>query len=257
MEKFMQVLAAASLSVVLPLCAIAEETLRFCYDPYPPYSFGAEGPAEGGLNVALLQRVVSHIDEISATVTLMPWQRCQLEAQSGDFDGILPLLRNEERATYLAFTDETSLEAFHLFYRPDQFPDSLPFDGGFDQIGDLRLGMLSGGYISADLEAVFSQEQSITRARDAETLIQLLLAGRVDIIAMNKTVGTYYLTINQWEERVALAEVPISTRPVQFGLSRTSGADQYLEAFNAAIAEMQAAGEIQAILESTDYGSTN
>lgn len=257
MAQFMQILAGAALATALPLCAFAEETLRFCYDPYPPYSFGSEGPAEGGLNVDLLHRVASQIEDVSVSVTLLPWRRCQLEAQSGEFDGILPLFRNEEREAYLAFTYETSQEAYHLFYRPDQFPDGLPFDGSFDQISDLRLGMLTGGYISDDLDAAFDEATNVTRARDVETQVQLLLAGRVDIIAMNRTVGTYYITINDWADRVAMADVPLSARPVQFGLSRASGADQHLQAFNDVISQMQATGEIQAILANTDYGSTN
>lgn len=225
----------------------AADTLNFCFDPYPPYTFGSEGPAAGGLKVEVLMAVIDRIEGLEATVTLLPWRRCQQETEQGNFDGILPLFRNDEREGYMAFTHEVSAERYVFFYRPAQFPDGLPFDGTFEQMEGLRLGMLTGSYITDGLDEAFD-EAAVTRARDVENLLNLLVAERVDIIATNEVVGNYYVTLNDLSDGIATAEVPISERVSQFGLSRASGATQHLEAFNLALAELHEERAIEAIL---------
>ena len=48
-----------ALCLCLPASGRADEVLRFCYDPYPPFALGQEGPTTRGISVALLQAVVS------------------------------------------------------------------------------------------------------------------------------------------------------------------------------------------------------
>ena len=127
------------LMTLLPSRAWAE-TLQFCYDPYPPYTLGQEGPAEGGLKVELLDAVMARIEGLSAEVTLLPWKRCQAMVRSGQFDGILPLFRNAERASYMAFSIGTFNETSRFWYRRDSAAEELDWNGDFASIAHLRLG---------------------------------------------------------------------------------------------------------------------
>ena len=234
------------------LCASAANArnLEFCYDPYPPYALGTDGPAEGGLKVSLLEEVVARVDGITASVTIMPWRRCQAEVASGHLDGILPLFPNAERGEYMVFTDDTFEEVSVFWYDRARFPDGLDWSGDYADLDGLTLGMLIGGYIDAEMEAYFSASGDILRAVDLDALLLMVLHGRVDLIAIDGTVGRHFVHVTGNAERMAFVERPIASQASQFGLSRVTGADVYLEDFNAAIAELHAEGRIDALLNS-------
>ena len=245
-------LLLVSLMLLMPLQAWAQSTLKFCYDPYPPYTMGQEGATEGGLKVSLLDAVMDRIDGVSAEVVLMPWKRCQAQAKAGEVDGILPLFRNAERETYLAFTSGTFRETSHFWYNRDSFPDGLDWSGDYSTLSHLRLGMLNGGFINEEMERTFSEVRKITRARDVQTLMRLLLKGRIDLIATDGAVGRYTAHQNGWQDQIFAIEHPISEKTSEFGLSKSSGADRHLDAFNQAIRALDEAGEIYQILQNTN-----
>ncbi len=240
---------AAALFVASAISSTAQaESLNFCYDPYPPYTMGTEGAPNGGLKVQLLEAVVSRIEGLTATVTLLPWKRCQAEARAGSMDGILPLFPNEERATYMEFTDGTFDEQSVLWHRVDQFAEGYGWNGDFSEISHLRLGMLTGSYVDDEMEHAFENQLGITRARDVETLMELLVRRRVDLVATDSAVGRYILNQKGWKSRARRLEKPIASRMSHFGLSKASGAARYLNNFDEAIASMHADGVIDAIL---------
>ena len=72
MRFVFHILALACLSV-MPGVTRADTHLTFCYDPYPPYTLGEQGPATKGLKVDLLRAVVARIDGVTAEVVLLPW----------------------------------------------------------------------------------------------------------------------------------------------------------------------------------------
>lgn len=230
--------------------AASAETLKFCYDPYPPYTFGQEGTPTGGLKVQLLDAVVERIEGVSATVTLLPWKRCQAEVRAGNLDGILPLFPNDERASYMALSEGTFDEQSVLWHRHDQFEAGFQWDGNFAAISHLRLGMLTGSYVDDDMERAFDTASGITRARDIETLMELLVLGRVDLVATDAAVGRHVLTSNSWTDRAQRMTAPVASRTSHFGLSKASGADRFIDEFDAVIAELHADGTISSILES-------
>lgn len=232
--------------------AWAQSDLVFCYDPYPPYTLGQEGPAIHGLKVELLNAVTERIDGVSARVELMPWKRCQAQARSGQVDGILPLFRNTDRETYLSFTRVTHREASAFFYNREKYPDGIAWGGDFGELSHHRLGMLNGSFIDDEMEKEFSSVQEITRVRDVKTLLQLLLKGRVDLVATEQTVGRYTAQQNGWQERISIIMQPISERRSRFGLSKASGADRHLDAFNRAILELDEVGAIEQIFKRTE-----
>lgn len=241
------------MSSLLSAPADAETNLTFCYDPYPPYTLGTEGEPSGGLKVNLLQAVVDRIDGLTADVVLLPWKRCQAEAKNGSVDGILPLFKNDERETYLTFTIGTFQETSELWYGREEHPEGLEWDGDFRSLSHLRLGMLNGGFINKEMEQEFESKQEILRARDVKALMQLLLKGRVDLIATDDAVGRYHIVQNGWRERIDTLGTPISSKTSHFGLSKTTGADKYVGEFNDVIEKLEAAGTIKEILLDTNY----
>ena len=241
-----------ALCLCLPASGRADEVLRFCYDPYPPFALGQEGPTTRGISVALLQAVVAQIEGVSATVTLLPWKRCQSEARAGRFDGILPLFRNETRASYLTFSAPAFVMETVLWARSDQFDDPTMWEGEIAELADLRLGMLNGGYVDAQMESLFAATHGITRARDAPTLMRLLVQNRIDLVATEAAVGRYVLHQLGWQERIRRLSQPVSRQTTYFGLSKASGADRHLAAFNAALDQLHARGAVDQLLATAE-----
>ncbi|MEO0691392.1 MAG: transporter substrate-binding domain-containing protein [Pseudomonadota bacterium] len=239
-------LALACLAVT-PGVARADTHLTFCYDPYPPYTLGEQGPATKGLKVDLLQAVVARIDGVTAEVVLLPWKRCQESARDGQVDGILPLFRNAERAAYLDFTDGTFVQTSVFWYRKASFPEGLTWSRAYDDIAALQLGMLTGAHIDTKMQEAFEAVRPITRTAEMASLFLMLGHGRVDLVALDLQVGRHFMALNDWSDTFAAVDPPISSQISYFGLSRASGAARYLPQFNAALAEMRAAGEIEAI----------
>ncbi|MDC0658198.1 transporter substrate-binding domain-containing protein [Leisingera sp. SS27] len=244
----MSKIAPFLISFLFAAHAAQAEELHFCYDPYPPYTLGTYGPASSGLKVALLEAVTARIENLTATVTLLPWKRCQQQARDGTIDGVLPLFPNPERAEYMAFTDATFDEQSVLWHRPDQFPGGFVWDGSFGSISHLRLGMLTGSYVDEGMETAFESQQGITRARDIQTLMELLVLGRVDLVATDAAVGRHILEKAGWQDKAQRMATPVASRTSHFGLSKASGASRHLEDFNRAIAALHAEGAIAAIL---------
>ena len=225
----------------------AEEHLSFCYDPYPPYTLGEEGETRKGLKVRLLEEVVAQIPGVTASVTLMPWQRCQLQTRSGKFDGILPLFPNAERGEYLDFTDNAFEQRSAFWYSRAKFPDGLSWDGTYDEISSMRLGMLLGSHIDGEMEAAFDRQGNLTRAESVASLFLMLQHDRIDLIAIDSLVAQH--TIAERATAGLFAEVvpPLRFRFSQFGLSKVTGANSHLSAFNAAISSLRTNGRIKEI----------
>lgn len=242
------VLFAVIAAGLAPAAVRAETNLVFCFDPYPPYTFAENGEITGGLKVDLLQAVVAQIDGLSAEVRNLPWKRCQAQAEAGDVDGILPLFKTPARERYLAFTTGTFHETYNFWFRRERFPGGFDWDGDIASIRDLRLGVLTGAFIAQQLEEGLAPGNAIVWVKDVGSLMQMLEFGRVDLAVTDRMVGGYTVRSNGWQNSLQMVETPIASKPSYFALSRTSGADAYLEDFNRAITRLRAEGALQAIL---------
>lgn len=220
------------------------ENLEFCYGSYPPYTFGENGAPTGGLKVDLLEQVVSRIDGVTATVKLLPWRRCQQEVRAGRLDGILPLFPNDDRKTYMAFSEDSLEEPAVFWYNRETYPDGIPWDGDYSEITHLSLGMTLGSFLDKDMEQAFTDNGKVVRVEGFSALFLMLQHGRVDLVASNEAVGQYTAAKLDIAQLVSRIDRPISGRSTQFGLSRLTGADKHLPAFNRALREMRDEGVI-------------
>lgn len=242
--------ALIATALLMPGAAAADE-LSFCYDPYPPYTLGSEGAPTGGLKVKLLEAVVARIDGVTARVELLPWKRCQQDVKAGMYDGILPLFPNDERRTYMAFSDPTIHQDSVFWYSRAHHPQGLSWDGDATTLSHLTLGMLRGSYIDSAVEDTFSVVQRLERADSVAALFLMLEHGRIDLVAIDAAVGRYTVKHQDTHDAFEQVERPISTRASAFGLSRVTGADRHIEAFNTAIAALRQSGALQAIQNDT------
>ena len=209
--------------VLLSLSASAQNHFTFCYDPYPPYTLGESGTPSGGLKVQVLDAVFQEIATAQAQVLLLPWKQCQKQAKLGNVDGILPLFKNDERASYMAFSDSVFDQVSVFWYKRSKYPNGIDW-GKFSDLSHLKLGMLIGGFIDQDMKAVFTEGKGIHRGKSVENLFQVLLKDRVDLVAVDETVGRYVLHQHGWLDDIDMLKKPIGVKESYFGLSKKSGA---------------------------------
>lgn len=224
---------------ILAPAAQAQTHLTFCYDPYPPYTLGTEGTPTGGLKVKLLEAIVARMDGVTADIVLLPWARCQERARIGDVDGILPLFYSDERAEYLAFSEGTFEQTSALWYNTETRSNAQDWTGAYAQIADARLGMLNGAVIDEEMETAFASHRPIQRTNSIASLFEMLRFGRIDFAAMDAKVGEYHLREAGLFGKIRAMPVTIAPRMSFFGLSKASGADTHLEAFNAALRSLR------------------
>ena len=75
----------------------------------------------------------------------------------------------------------------------------------------------------------------------------MLQHDRVDLIATDAVVGAYTVELLGLSEKVAKVADPIAVQPSKFGLSRVTGADKHLAAFNQVLEEMRQSGLLEEI----------
>ncbi|WP_424944926.1 hypothetical protein [Aliiroseovarius crassostreae] len=78
----------------------------------------------------------------------------------------------------------------------------------------------------------------------------------MDLIAIDDTVGHFAAQESGWTDWLVPTNPPMSGKHSHFGLSKSSGADQFLSAFNAALADLRRSGALRTIQNSKDYDLT-
>lgn len=238
--------------LTLPFAVNAQDNFTFCYDPYPPFTLGKTGTPTGGLKVQLINAVFNELDNVNVDVILLPWKQCQKQAELGKVDGILPLFKNEQRATYLEFSDSAFDQVSAFWYNRSRYPDGIEWQD-FSDLKTLKLGMLIGGFIDKEMEETFEASTGIHRGKSVENLFQVLIKDRVDLIAIDDGVGRYIVKENGWEDDVAIVKKPIGLKQSYIGLSKKSKVVLLRDPINQALEKLRADGTLKRIRESTDY----
>lgn len=233
-------LATALAAGLLVTGAQAQTSVKFCYDPYPPYTFGQTGAAPtGGSALRLLEEIFAGIKGVEASVILLPWKRCQQMARLGQVDGILPLIKDAEREQYLAFSDSVWEQRSVFWYKRAKHPQGIAWRS-FEDIAGLPLGMLLGSFISAEMEAAFSARGTLERVGAPDNLFRMLLAERLDLVALDEGVGNYVIHKNGWDQQLVAATQIINMQEAYLGISKASPALSLLPRLNERIRVLKA-----------------
>lgn len=162
----------------LPLQAA---TLRFVGTEFPGV-LQAGSPQPYGLAMAVINTLCQR-EQLSCTVTLLPWSRAQSAVQHGQADVLIGPYRNLERARFLQFSRYPLYVDTLYWYRLES--SQLSWDGDFASLAGLRLGVTRGwtlgqGYESAkmrlDVDVADTLDQGMAK----------LQRHRLDLVASNE-----------------------------------------------------------------------
>lgn len=243
----------SGLTLLLLLCCSvslkAEEraTFRFCEDPWAPYTLGEIGAAPAkGIAVELFQELGERLD-VTFQLMLLPWKRCLLWAETGDYDGIMLLTRNSDRATYLSFTDPVHKDRNLVWHRSDrEFEQSFK---SFEEFRGFRIGITAGfNYGEEFNRAVKELGLVVEEAPNILSNLRRLDLGRIDVFLVNKPAAEFAMVeFPDLRDRLSYAQGPFDALPFFIGLSKASPIEGELARFNQAISDMRDDGTLERI----------
>jgi len=221
--------------------ALAED-VRLTNGEWPPY-LGQTLPHQG-----IASRIVAEafaLEGITVQWDFYPWARSLMLAQRGQRAGTAVWLRSEQRDKDFYVSDPVVDSSFFLFHRKDH-----PLN--WTTVHDLK-GLQIGGAIGYDYGSAFQQAEadgslSVRRQTNEELGLRQLLAGRIDVFPMDKTVA--FDMLHQHFSAAERAQLTFSPKPLRSDtlhlmLSRAvPGNAELIERFNQGLKQLRDSGKV-------------
>jgi len=223
---------------VLP--SASAEVVRLVTTEYPPY-YAASLPEKGvvsAITTAAFKKVGYEV-----TVDFLPWARAIAEVEKGDYDGLLGAWHSAEREKFLVYSEP-------LIDNEIGFMAVKERNLAFKTLTDLKpykVGTVRGYANPANFtEAGLSAEE----ASDDLTNLKKLVAGRIDLVLIDKALGEYLLAgqLADSKAKVGWIDPPVSKIPMFNGFSKNkSGYEQRAADFNKGLSLLRSSGEFSEI----------
>lgn len=221
--------------------ALAEE-VRLTNGEWPPY-LGQTLPHQG-----IASRIVAEafaLEGIEVHWDFYPWARSLMLAQRGQRTGSAVWLRSEERDKDFYVSDPVVDSSYYLFHRKDH-----PLD--WHEVQDLK-GLQIGGANGFDYGPTFQQAEAegtlnVRRQSNEELGLRQLLAGRIDVFPMDKTVA--FDMLHQHFSAAERAQLTFHPKPLRSDtlhlmLSRAvPGNAELIARFNEGLKQLRDSGKI-------------
>lgn len=230
---------------------VAPPIQRFATAEFLPY-IDRTAP-EGGYYPALVARVLAGHGERAEFVE-RPWARAHEETRAGRFDGSFPYLRSAAREREFLFSDPLLEVPSLLFVRRDTVTATTASEAERDRriLAARRTCYLRDSLMPAAIEArLASRELEVVRVDDMAQCFRMLEAGRIDVVAAGAYNGrsTLRRLFGAGGPIVALGgAIDVSTLHLVWPRSDPR-AEARQRAFNASLAGMRRAGEVDALQE--------
>lgn len=205
--------------------ATAAPVMRMVTTEFAPYM--SEKMPEQGAAVAITRAALAS-QGWQLKLEFRPWARVLIEVEAGQHDGLLGAWYQADRERYLVYTRPMGVENPVGFYalRRGRSSFTAPAD-----LAGLRIGTVQGYANPKAFErAVVHQGAQVQPARDDLTNLRKLLAGRVDLILIDRGVARYLI---QTQLPGAAAEFvwldpAVERMPLHLAVARVSGQQRML-----------------------------
>lgn len=179
----------------------------------------------------------------AAEVRFMPWARALSLGQQGEVDGVLCIWKSPAREQDFLFSDPLVTSRIMLCRRPGPGPERFT---GFADLPRATVGVVRGYALPPSLAGAGAPTREVTS--DLQGL-RMLMAGRFDFMLMDERVAQQLMADHGELQGIRCLEPALQT-PEQFmALSRkVPDAAAIIDAFNQALRQMAARGELQKML---------
>lgn len=168
-----------------------QQTLRLATGELPPYA--TEQRPDQGIALDIVRKAFAH-SGYSVTYFFKPWTRSLEEARDGKWDGTAYWGRNPERDAGFLISDNVLTEQWVFVYRGDA-PQMRKFDWKqFSDLAGLRIGAAKFNSYTPEFWAL--QKSGVLKvefAADDLSNLRLLVAGRLDLVPLERNVACYLM----------------------------------------------------------------
>lgn len=233
-----------ALLVTLPA---RSEIIRLTNGEWPPY-FGEHLPHHG-VGSRIVEEAFAR-EGVEVQWEFHPWARALRMAERGQRTGTALWLRSPEREGAFHISEAVLESGYVLFHRRDR-----RFD--WQSVDDLQ-GLRLGGTLGYDYGEAFQQAErdgrlQVARMRGERQGLDMLLAGRIDVLPVDRIVAMHLLR-NEYgvTERARLTYHPRPLRVDSLHLllsRRVSGNAELLARFNHGLAALRREGLLDRYLD--------
>lgn len=248
---FRQTLTSALLVLTFSLPVIATATIKLAVGEWPPY-FSAT-MKENGVYAHIVKEAFQR-EGISVHYSFYPWKRALQLTKEGEAAASPGWKVTDERSKDFLFSNPVIISKTVLFFRKN-----TPLD--FKTIENLagKTVGTTNGYSYGEYFDNASKQGTIKTdpAPNDELSLKKLLAGRIDMVAMNRTVGFDILSRFPPDERnwIIASNKSIDEQPSRLAISRTyPNALQLMDTFNLGLAKISQDGTLQKLLKDAESG---
>lgn len=227
--------------------AQAQQVVTLTGDPWPPFVSGRLGEeATSGIAIDLATEIFGRMDDVTVKFPLVPWKRALREVRDGTKDGILLLLKTEEREQYMAYTDAVVSSSNLIWYSEDRFPQGFQWTD-LEELKQYTVGTTRGySYGAAVDEALAASDQTVIMAPTVAHLFTMLARGRLDLALANDFVGA--ALAEDAGTKIHAAKRPTGTDVFHIAISKKSDASDLMPELNRIIAQLKKEGFMDKLL---------
>ena len=229
----------------------AQEIIRLATEEYPPYT------SKDLANYGVASHIVTDafaLEGVQTEYSFFPGARALLSVKSGSWDGSLVWTKAPDRLELVHYSDPLfSSQNSVFFHLKTTDPTKLKYDPHKKNYASLK-GLTVGGIIGYGYGANFEEaEQSgvltVSRVTDYRQNFEMLLRGRINLVAANRDVGYFYL--NQYfteQQRAQISDTPHLAKVTTYYLilsKKTKNSEHYLQAFNRGLQRLKTNGSYE------------
>ncbi|MBU2705388.1 transporter substrate-binding domain-containing protein [Zooshikella marina] len=225
------------------------KTVSITSGEWPPYtSHDLEG---GGVFTKIITQAFS-LEGYSVDIKYYPWQRSYFLTADGQADASLAWAPTDDRKKDFIFSDPVTFSTkvfFHL----------KAFKFNWNSLNDVRhlrtIATKKYTYGNEFDLAAKQNQMNIIYSNNDEQKFRMLLAGRADLVPMEKLVGLFLIknkfTVRQ-ASRITYHNKPLQNTPICVAFSKKINSERLttlLQAFNEGLAKLKESGQYDKILE--------
>lgn len=241
--------AAPAPTQVHPANTVDEHTIRLATLDWPPYV--GKSLFQQGFTTAIVSEAFKRAG-YKVKIDFLPWARAIQQADEGNYDAVYPEYYSDDRNKSFFFSEPFASGPLGFYKRKD---DKISYTK-LEDLKPYRIGIVLG-YINTPEFDSASYLQKETATSDEQN-IRKLLAGRIDLIVIDKYVAQYLIknSITEATGKIEFLEPPLLDQKLYVIFPRkTVASEKKLQEFNTALKSMQNDGSLERILRESGFGN--
>jgi len=180
-------------------------------------------------------------------INIYPYERCLYQMKTGERDVLLMAKKNPEREQFMLFTDVVASDP-QLFYFDSAHKPAFQWTTWSDLKG-YKVGVVRGFDYGPFRSEAKKHGVHVEEVSDELQNIRKLMAGRLDLIILNRSTAVYFKQSNPASSaNLKSADKAVTNAQFHYALSKKGAAAPLLAQMNDAIRQMKADGTIQRII---------